>query len=235
MSQWPNNPSWSALREGFTFEGKDFKGKTTAIVQAGTLQLPSGRLVIYDPSSLDNRYSYKIYPYGKNDERYFLLPSGQYQIKITQANITLSGGRTFLRNAYVSILLKKNRREVLRKILTPIIDGKAPLKQLLPGEFYGVDVDAGMICLIDESMLLRGMPEDLTKWFEVYIEDWVNRVNENKTEFVAVSLPRLTKKEKMLIVQSGWGDGSYPVIGGFDQNGQMIAIHVDFFVCPTDK
>jgi hypothetical protein len=65
MAEWPNNPSWSALREGFEFEGKDFKGKTTRIVQAGTLQLPSGRLVIYDPSSLDDRYSYKIYPYGK--------------------------------------------------------------------------------------------------------------------------------------------------------------------------
>lgn len=33
-----------------------------------------------------------------------------------------------------------------------------------------------------------------------------------------------------VILQSGWGDGTYPVIGGYDANGNLERVHIDFLV-----
>jgi Protein of unknown function (DUF4241) len=236
-AEWPNNPSWSALREGFAFEGNDFKGITT-VTDAGILALPSGRLVIYDPASLKDRYSEPFYRYAKNDEKYYLIRSGEYPVVLTQVKATLHGGRILLRNAYASIILQKNSSEITRKLLTPIIDGKPPLKDLPSGQFYDANTEVSMLCVVDETLLLQGMPSigsqtELESWFDIYLEDWIEVTLASNQEFSYVELPKSC--EKMLIVQTGWGDGGYPVIGGFDQNGQLIAIHIDFFVCPTDR
>lgn len=47
MLEWPNNSSWSALREGdFSIGGQLYRFE---VVDCGDLYLPSGRLVACDP------------------------------------------------------------------------------------------------------------------------------------------------------------------------------------------
>ena len=38
-----------------------------------------------------------------------------------------------------------------------------------------------------------------------------------------------------MIIHSGWGDGTYPLIGGYDANGELVAVHIDLFVVPIPE
>ena len=65
---------------------------------------------------------------------------------------------------------------------------------------------------------------DSNCWFE-------QMDNENliRNGIANIPLP-LNKDENLILFHSGWGDGVYPVVGGYDSNGKLIAIHTDFFV-----
>lgn len=43
-------------------------------------------------------------------------------------------------------------------------------------------------------------------------------------------LPLAQNGENIIIIHAGWGDGRYPVVGSFDVNHQLLAVHIDFFV-----
>jgi hypothetical protein len=47
-----------------------------------------------------------------------------------------------------------------------------------------------------------------------------------------IQLPLAQNSENIVIIHSGWGDGSYPVVGSFDASNGLLAIHIDFFVVP---
>jgi hypothetical protein len=49
-----------------------------------------------------------------------------------------------------------------------------------------------------------------------------------------VPLPGAAQGENIVIVHSGWGDGSYPVVGGYDASGRLIRVHIDFLVVFDD-
>jgi hypothetical protein len=49
-----------------------------------------------------------------------------------------------------------------------------------------------------------------------------------------VALPYATDGENMVLVHTGWGDGIFPVIGGFDAGGRLIRVHMDFLVVMPD-
>lgn len=38
-----------------------------------------------------------------------------------------------------------------------------------------------------------------------------------------------------MVFRSGWGDGHYPTIGGYDAGGALVAVHLDFFVAPEPE
>ncbi len=45
-----------------------------------------------------------------------------------------------------------------------------------------------------------------------------------------IKLPNSKHGNNLVLFHSGWGDGFYPVIGGYDDKGNLVAIHIDFFV-----
>ncbi len=34
-------------------------------------------------------------------------------------------------------------------------------------------------------------------------------------------------------MRSGWGDGYYAIVGGYDASDRLLAVHVDFFLFPA--
>jgi hypothetical protein len=101
-------------------------------------------------------------------------------------------------------------------------------------------VDAGTACFVDEGALGRGMPDE---------RDWLAQIFDNDTPdcwfahmddpahirpgLANIPLP-LTAKDSsagnIVIVHSGWGDGVYPVVGGYDATGVLVRVHIDFLV-----
>ena len=50
-----------------------------------------------------------------------------------------------------------------------------------------------------------------------------------------IPLPLAKHNENIVIFHSGWGDGSYPVVGGYDAAGKLSAVHIDFMVVFRDQ
>jgi hypothetical protein len=45
-----------------------------------------------------------------------------------------------------------------------------------------------------------------------------------------IPLPHATQDESIVVIHSGWGDGHYPVIGGYDTSDRLVRVHIDFLV-----
>ncbi len=93
-------------------------------------------------------------------------------------------------------------------------EGEHPLL-LGDGEFFGVGVDAGRVALVDAAVAAA---------FEDTIEDAYEEMSGRAHELTEPSGANL------ITVESGWGDGSYPVWVGRDAEDQPTCFVVDFLV-----
>ncbi|MEP7012455.1 MAG: DUF4241 domain-containing protein [Acidobacteriota bacterium] len=227
MSDWPNNDSWSALREGdLDFGGSVYR---LEIVDCGDLYLPSGRLVACDPFAGMSR--------GGNP--FVQVPAGKFPVRVTIADVSGKADGSHLREAYASLLLS-GLPEVTRRILIPLSEGKA-LPAISEGEFIGFGVDAGTACFVDDKALEEGMPPE-EDWLEGLFESddsdsWFARMDDPehiRAGIANILLPLGSHGENVVLFHSGWGDGVYPVIGGYDQGGNLAAVHIDLMVISTE-
>jgi hypothetical protein len=92
--------------------------------------------------------------------------------------------------------------------------GEHPLL-LGDGEFFGVGVDAGRVALVDASA---------AREYEETIEDAYDEMDGWAHELAGPS------DANLITVESGWGDGSYPVWVGRDDEGELTCFVVDFLV-----
>ena len=220
MRAWPNHREgdWKALTEGdHAVNGHLYRLR---VVDCGDLSLPSGRLAICDPFSGMRR--------GGNPQ--IALPPGRYRVRVTLADVSGGGSKAgdggTLCAAYASLLLSS----------APDLPSSETRRELL---IPGFPVDSGTACFVDDEALVHGMPPE---------EDWYAGVfeNGNPTSWFArkedpghiregianVLLPLGRNGWNLVLFPSGWGDGVYPVIGGYDAQGHLAAVHVDFDVVP---
>lgn len=206
--------TWRALRPGIVVAGGE--PHEIAVVDCGELALPSGRLVAADPFVTLTR---------END--YYAVAPGRYPVRVTV-------DETLAREMYVSLLLS-NAPEVTRAPLIPLRHDGTPYPAPEPGEEYGVPVDAGTVCFVDDEAVRRGMPADESTWFETVFDDgsgasWFSRMDSashHRPGLANIPLPLATDGANIVICHSGWGDGFYPVIGGFDADERLVAVHID--------
>ncbi len=92
-------------------------------------------------------------------------------------------------------------------------EGEVPLL-LGDGEFFGVGVDGGRVALVD-----AGAAPVFADAVEDAYEDMTGQVHE-----------LTAARDNLITVESGWGDGSYPVWIGRDEAGQVTCFVVDFLV-----
>ncbi len=223
---WPNHPQWKALTDHEQFTINDHL-YVTEVVDAGTLILPSGRLVVCDPFAAMRQQG--------NPE--LSLPIGNYPVKITCADVSGAGDGSDIREAYASLLLS-SEPESCRRVLTPLVPGQiAP--DLAPDEDSGVPVDAGTVCFVDAAALQYGMPDEQTWYADVFDNGkttaWFARMDDPNLirDGIANSvLPFATDGANIVLFHSGWGDGIYPIIGGYSAQGNLVAVHVDLMVIP---
>lgn len=210
MRAWPNQRAgdWKALAEGdHAVNGHLYRLR---VVDCGELSLPSGRLAICDPFTGMRR--------GGNPR--VALPPGRCRVRVTLADVSGRHGSP-LCAAYASLALS-SAPETRRELLIP-----------------GFPVDSGTACFVDDEALVHGMPPE-EDWYAGIFENgnpssWFARKEDpgHIREGIAnVPLPLGRNGWNLVLFPSGWGDGVYPVIGGYDAQGHLVAVHVDFAVIP---
>ena len=202
-----------------------------SLVDCGSLALPTGRLVACDPFAF----------LQKTNNPYVPVPPGSYRVVVTLADVSGVGDGSHMREAYATVLLDEAASEMTRRIITPFNDG-APCspEMTADGQYCGFPVDAGTACFVDDGAVAAAMPTG--SWHEDVFDNnspdcWFERMDDpaHIREGIAnITLPLAKNGENIVIIHSGWGDGYYPVVGGYDASGQLIRVHIDFMVIDPD-
>ncbi len=221
----PNDPSWRALVDGARFMARG-KLHISDVVDCGDLVLPVGQLIACDPFA-------DLYP---GPTRAIPVPPGRYPVRVTLFDVSGAADGSHYRVAYASLLLA-DRPEVTRRVLAPEYPPPTPIPALAPGEFVGFSVDSNAACFVDSGALGYGMPRE-EDWFDKVFANgapdaWITRLHDPghiHAQVANLPLPLARDGANIVLCTSGWGEGTYPTIGGYDADGVLIAVHLDFFV-----
>jgi Protein of unknown function (DUF4241) len=223
---WPEQRLWLAMAEAqVRVDGERW---STHRVDCGTLVVPTGRLVICDP----------FVALEREGNPYVRVAPGVYPVTVTVADVSGELDGSHLREAYASLVLN-GELEVRRSVLQLGVSGET-VPELAPDEFVGFPVDSGTACFVDGGAVETAMPEGdwYTDLFNTGQPDaWFERIGDPahiRSGIANITLPLATGGENIVVFQSGWGDGYYPVVAGYDAAGQMVAVHVDLMVITAD-
>jgi hypothetical protein len=156
---------------------------------------------------------------------------------VTIADVSDEQDGSHTREAYASLVLRPTA-EAYRKLLVPLAPGEAP-PYLEPDQYHGFAVDAGTACFVDAACLESAMPPE-ADWGERLFENdspssWFNRMDDPghiRDGLANIPLPLGVSGENLVLFHSGWGDGVYPLIAGYNAGGELVAVHIDFLVIP---
>jgi hypothetical protein len=223
---WPNQATWSAgaAERLVAVDGGSYLAWT---IDCGLLHVPSGELVACDPfASLTSR-----------DNPHVLVPPGKYPVTVTLADVSPGLNRSHIREAYATVRVLE-RPEAHRRALP--LARRGELRPILEGDnFIGFTVDAGTACFVDNWSVENCMPDSDT-WHEALFENdrqdcWFSRMddpNHIRVGIANIVFPLARNGENVVIIHSGWGDGVFPIVGSFDADDNLIAVHIDFGVIP---
>lgn len=222
---YPNVSSWSALREG-NCAGDDGAVFVLSLTDCGSLFLPTGRLVACDP----------FVCLEASNNPYVPVPPGRYPVVATMADVSGRGDGSHMREAYASLILDGAAVEVKRRIITPCADGAPPPEMIDGDQYRGFPVDTGTACLVDDGAVAAAMPGG--NWHDELFDNgrpdsWFARMDDRdhiRAGIANIALPLAGNGENIVIIHSGWGDGSYPVVGGYDASDRLVRVHIDFMV-----
>lgn len=223
---WPNLKSWAANQN----EGKILiNGRECHIwtVACGDLAVPSGQLVVCDPFAAMET---------KNNP-HILVPKGKFSVSVTLVDVSEEQDRTNVREAYASIAFTEGAESYRKAIPLACVGEDRPEPK--GDEYKGFFVDAGTACFVDSWSVENCMPDGRT-WYEGLFENsrpdcWFNRMDdpaEIRVGIANITLPLAKNGENLILFHSGYGDGTYPVVGSFDKSNRLLSAHVDFFVIP---
>lgn len=226
---YPNEPFWSALRDGRRIEVDD-RVYALSVVSCGDLVMPSGKLIACDP----------FVTLGA-DLPWVQVPPGQHPVSVTLADVSETNDGSHIREAYATLSIDPAANETLRKIITPM-DKPVPPEMTPDGTYYGFPVDAGTACFVDAEAVAAAMPPPESDWLDELFDNgspdcWFKRMDDPdhiRRGIANIKLPLARNEENIVIIHSGWGDGRYPVVGGYDEAGRLVRVHIDFLVVFQD-
>lgn len=192
----------------------------------GKVSLPTGRVLVRDP----------LVDFAADAESFWQsVPSGEYE---ALACVVKPFDGDCARIAAVRVQFSPNEAVRFENALT----GSEDLSDVQAGDFFGFAVDAGLACIADSQA------HQAVLAFE---KDWYAKNPEGNLYddyFAALftasakAAPLYQREEgdyinwqvpntdlHIPIFQSGYGDGYYPVYFGFDKQGKICQLIVQFF------
>ncbi len=188
----------------------ELRAVSVARVQAGILELPTGRIV-----ACDILVNPETPPYA-ND----VVAPGTYPVELL-----VNEGRPALA---VLWLVAPDQRRTPDRWDIALLDGQDP-GELNDDSFFGYPVDAGVGCFMDKStaMLVERRSDAVAKDGGNYYDDVL--ADELEPTILCDHRPYADQPGNAIVFQSGWGDGVYPSYWGIVDE-QPIALVTDFLV-----
>jgi hypothetical protein len=202
------------------FTSNEIAGQELETMEIGNVSLPSGKVVVRDPLvSLD-----------ANQSPYFVqAPKGNFPVTIAVVKSEDWGDRY----AVVKVEFTKEKPVVYREALVGIEE----LEGVTEDDFFGFGVDAGLGCITDVEVLpfVDKFFEDanIDNTYDDYFADLfeqsykANPKNQSDAgDWINWAVPNTEYQIPMFA--SGFGDGEYPVYFGYDANGEICGLYIQF-------
>lgn len=209
---------------GTYFRPGEVAGMPMAVMDIGPCSLPSGRVLVRDP------VTYLCDP----GERPYMdsVQPGEYR---TEVAVVLDDGC----DRYAAVRLRFTEAEPVAYYEALV--GYEDIYHIGDGEYFGFNADTGLACICDEAVHL-----EYCRWFEgmvlddpdfdVYTDVLAELFEDNAREnplhqraagdWLNWTVPGTD--HHVPILQTGFGDGAYPVYWGYDAAGGICCMVAQF-------
>ena len=191
------------------FEMKEIQGKEVFVLDMGEVNFPTGEILVRDPLVWLHR-----------DEKPYLqsVPVGKFRIKTLVAKIEEDHYR------YVLSRVKFTEEEPV--IYYEALKGDENLDSLEEGSIFGFFVDAGLATIVDEENPGKNIYDDF--FAEIFEKNAVENplYQREGGDWINFRIPNTDLNIPM--IQTGFGDGVYPVYFGYDKNKNLCDIVIEY-------
>ena len=206
------------------FDMKEIQGKEIFILDMGEIEFPTGDILVRDPLVWLNR-----------DEKAYLtsVPRGKYRIETLVVKLE--------EDHYRYALSRVRFTENVPKIYYEALKGDENLDEVDGDSIFGFNVDAGLATIVDVATR-NAYCDFKDKWYaenpdkniydDFFTEVFANNAEENPNyqreggDWINFKLPN--SELSIPMIQSGFGDGRYPVYFGYDENGILCDLVVEY-------
>ena len=206
------------------FDMKEIQGKEIFILDMGEIEFPTGDILVRDPLVWLNR-----------DEKAYLtsVPRGKYRIETLVVKLE--------EDHYRYALSRVRFTENVPKIYYEALKGDENLDDVDGDSIFGFNVDAGLATIVDVATR-NAYCDFKDKWYaenpdkniydDFFAEVFANNAEENPNyqreggDWINFKLPN--SELSIPMIQSGFGDGRYPVYFGYDENGELCDLVVEY-------
>ena len=207
------------------FSVNNANNKEFSVLELGDLAITSGKIIAADPLV----FLGKVSPFTQT------IKPGKYPVKICVYDTDMGAGY-----AFAKLEITKEKAEKWELAITERVQDR--IHELKDDQYFGFPVDAGYasLCDNDTQELYRAFEQDFIEshpdanMYDDFFYDKLQENVEDKTnpnavgKFLDFALP--DTENNIIIFQSGFGDGYYPAYWGYDTNGNVTALVIDFLL-----
>lgn len=196
--------------------GPEYDGDDTLqlfVHDLGRIHLPSGKVLACDPLST------------LSGAVVISCPTGSFPVKVTVADASEAQNGSQLRHAYLSILFTDAKPAEFRAVY-PEYFTKA---QRAKHPYMAVKTTCGSVGFVDADAASVFVESATDADYQL----WSERVANPEHFFggaANITLSTARHEENVCVISSGWGNGTYPVIGGVAADGTLISLHIDLLL-----
>ena len=209
------------------YSQKEAFGKKLFILNMGEIHFPTGEILVRDPLVFLQRDEL---PYFQK------VPTGKFPLNTQVVEVEEDHYR------YVSTRVKFSDKKAVR--YTEALIGNENLDDdLEEGNFFGFFVDAGLATIVDvktrdafcdfQEKWYKEQPDDANIYDDLFAEEFAKSYKENPQfqreggDWINFKIPNTDLSIPM--IQSGFGDGQYPVYFGYDENNEVCEVVIEYF------
>lgn len=206
------------------FDMKEIQGKKIFILDMGEIEFPTGDILVRDPLVWLNR-----------DEKAYLtsVPRGKYRIETLVVKLE--------EDHYRYALSRVRFTENVPNIYYEALKGDENLDDVDGDSIFGFNVDAGLATIVDVATR-NAYCDFKDKWYtenpnkniydDFFAEVFAKNAEENPVyqreggDWINFKIPN--SELSIPMIQSGFGDGRYPVYFGYDENGKLCDLVLEY-------